>query len=156
MTSTTEHQQQLSQYEYLDHTADIMFVWGSTLNQSYEQMALAMMNYMVELDSVHLDQHSEDEIKEHTFNVEGHDMDSLLFAYLDEILFIFSTEFIVFKEISIVSFDRESFKIEAKGRGVELDKEKHTTGTEIKAITYSCMKIEEKPERTDVFVIVDI
>ncbi|EFA78542.1 hypothetical protein PPL_09194 [Heterostelium album PN500] len=123
---------QLNQFEYLDHTADIMFVWGDNLGVAFEQMALAMMNYMVELDSVHLDQHQEDEIKEHTINVE---------------------EFLVFKEIKVLSIDKINFKITATGKGVELDKSKHTTGTEIKAITYSCMKIEEKPEKTDIYLL---
>ena len=33
---------------------------------------------------------------------------------------------------------------------------KHLQGTEVKAITYSAMKVEEKDERADVWVIVDI
>jgi SHS2 domain-containing protein len=33
---------------------------------------------------------------------------------------------------------------------------RHVQGTEIKAITYSNMQIHEKPERTDLYVIVDI
>ncbi|KAK5581969.1 hypothetical protein RB653_003550 [Dictyostelium firmibasis] len=144
---------QLKNYEYLDHTADIMFhTWGKDLKEALEQMVLIMNNYMVELDSVELDESA----TEQTISVKGHDMDSLLFALLDEFLFVFSTEFIIFKQVEIISFDRENFTIEAIGKGVELDKSKHTTGTEIKAITYSCMKIEENPDKSDIHVIVDI
>ncbi|EGG19433.1 hypothetical protein DFA_00010 [Cavenderia fasciculata] len=169
---------QLCQYEY--HTADIRFVTinkrtlyrvittnkyfyhlksihvgGSTINEAFEQQALAMMNYMVELSSVDMIA-DKDDIKEMTITAKGHDMDSLLFAFMDEYLFTFSTEFIVFKEIHIESFDRDGFTIVSTGRGVELDKSKHTTGTEIKAITYSCMEIKETKDQTDIFVIVDI
>ncbi|EGC38757.1 hypothetical protein DICPUDRAFT_75689 [Dictyostelium purpureum] len=144
---------QLNKFEYLDHTADIMFhTWGDSLEEALEQVVLTMMNYMVELETVELD----DTATEQTISVQGHDMDSLLFALLDEFLFVFNTEFIIFKQVTIKSIDKENFTIEAIGKGVELDKSKHTTGTEIKAITYSCMKIDEKPDRTDIHCIVDI
>ena len=43
-------------------------------------------------------------------------------------------------------------------RGEKFDRQTHTCGTEIKAITYSAMQITEKTEEGDaeVFVIVDI
>jgi hypothetical protein len=42
-------------------------------------------------------------------------MESLLFAFLDECLFSFSTEYIVCKDVRISFFDREKWVIEAKG-----------------------------------------
>ena len=45
----------------------------------------------------------------------GHDLHSLLFAYLDELLFTFNTEFLVFTELKIASFDRETFSITVAG-----------------------------------------
>lgn len=36
------------------------------------------------------------------------------------------------------------------------DASKHSSGTEIKAITYSAMQIHESEDRCDLFVIVDI
>ena len=46
---------------------------------------------------------------------EGHDMHTLLFAFLDELLFQFSTEFIVFKDLKVTNLSQEAWKIEAKG-----------------------------------------
>jgi SHS2 domain-containing protein len=110
-----------------------------------------MFGYMTDLDTVDVEDQCEVE-------VEGHDLDSLLFNFLDEFLFVFSTELIVSKEVEIVEFDRENFKIRAVGRGEPFDLEKHPQGTEVKAITYSAMQIMEKPEgeRSEVFVIIDI
>lgn len=45
----------------------------------------------------------------------GHDMHSLLFSFLDELLFTFNTEFLVFKEINVISFDRSSFTVNVVG-----------------------------------------
>ena len=41
-------------------------------------------------------------------------------------------------------------------RGEKFSKAKHGQGTEIKAITYSAMKIIEQPEKGEIYVIVDI
>jgi len=144
---------QTRQFEYLDHTADIQFhTWGKDLSEAFEQTILAMMNYMVELDNVEIDPKAESRVVE----AEGHDLDSLLFAFMDEWLFVFSTEWLVCTEIHIAEFDKENFKIKSVGKGEKLDKNKHTTGTEIKAITYSAMRIIDNSEKAEIYVIVDI
>jgi len=45
----------------------------------------------------------------------GHDLHSLLFAFLDELLFVFSSEYIILKRVTVTSFDTEAFKITATG-----------------------------------------
>lgn len=60
------------------------------------------------------------------------------------------------KRVEIVKFDRENWKIEARGYGEVYDKTKHVAGTEVKAITYSAMQIIEKEDKAEVYVIVDI
>lgn len=40
--------------------------------------------------------------------------------------------------------------------GQRFEREKHASGTEVKAITYSNMQIREQPGDAEVFVIVDI
>eukprot|EP00026_Physarum_polycephalum_P020033 Phypoly_transcript_22366.p1 GENE.Phypoly_transcript_22366~~Phypoly_transcript_22366.p1 ORF type:complete len:154 (+),score=23.01 Phypoly_transcript_22366:108-569(+) len=124
-------------------------VGGKTLEEAFAHTAEAMYNYMVEVDNVELKQ-------DVTIEVSGHDMESLLYNYLDEFLFQFSTEFIVCKEIKVDEFDKTGFKIKATGKGERLDKKKHTTGTEIKAITYSAMQIKDEKDKAEVYVIVDI
>jgi SHS2 domain-containing protein len=42
-------------------------------------------------------------------------MQSLLFNYLDELLFIYATEYIMFAQINITKFDLQDFTITAIG-----------------------------------------
>jgi SHS2 domain-containing protein len=44
----------------------------------------------------------------------------------------------------------------ARRRGEQFDRQRHASGTEIKAITYSAMQINQGEGDAEVFVIVDI
>eukprot|EP00300_Choanocystis_sp_HF-7_P008467 c15921_g1_i1.p4 GENE.c15921_g1_i1~~c15921_g1_i1.p4 ORF type:complete len:118 (+),score=40.08 c15921_g1_i1:384-737(+) len=116
---------------------------------AFEQTALAMFDYMVELPAMAVKESRRIEAK-------GHDLNSLLFAFMDEWLYMFNTEMFVAKEIFISFFDREQFVIRAEGRGELFDKKVHPSGTEVKAITFSEMQIHETDTRADIYIIVDI
>lgn len=60
------------------------------------------------------------------------------------------------QKVEITEFDRENFKIKARGFGETFLIGKHPQGADIKAITYSNMQIHENEEKSEVFVIVDI
>lgn len=147
-------------FEYLDHTADIQIhSWGSSLEHAFSSAGLGMLNYMTPLDGI------SSKTLTHHYSASGHDLDTLLFSFLDEILFAFSIDGFVARELEIVGgkIDRENYKLEAVGKGEKFDRERHASGTEVKAITYSAMRILEHGEaqqdgsrETDVWVIVDI
>ena len=98
----------------------------------------------------------------YTFQVEGHDMHSLLFAFLDELLFRFHTSMVVCRRVQVLEIDRENWRVKGTALGEKFVDGVHEQGTEIKAITYSAMQIVEKEaeiegdHRAELFVIVDI
>lgn len=139
-------------FEYLDHTADIQIhAWGPTLEEAFEGAALGMFNYMTPLEGI-------EGAEERAFEAEGHDLDTLLYAFLDELLFCFLTDGFVCSRIKIEELDRASHRLRARGWGGVFDRAVHECGTEIKAITYSAMQILDRtpPQDCEVFVIVDI
>nr|XP_002731823.1 PREDICTED: protein archease-like [Saccoglossus kowalevskii] len=138
-------------YEYLDHTADVqLHSWGSTLEESLEMVVQSMFGYMTDINTVEM-------TDTQRIEAEGHDMISLLYQLLDEFLFVFSAEpFFIAKEVKIIEFDRENFKIVAEGYGETFDLDKHPQGTEVKAITYSNMQVHEEVPTNDCYVIIDI
>merc|ERR1712048_187358 len=109
--------------------------------------------YMTEINTVEMTD---------AFKIEasGHDMESLLFHFLDEWLFAFSAEpFFIPRKIVITEFDQDNFKIKSTGYGEEFSLEKHPQGTEVKAITYSAMQICDNQDNSglqELFVIIDI
>ncbi|XP_056646751.1 protein archease-like [Diorhabda sublineata] len=142
-------------YEYLDHTADVqLHAWGSSLKEAYEQCGIAMFGYMTELHSVDIKQSADIEAA-------GHDLESLMFHFLDELLFLFSCEpFLICSKLVITEFltEGEEYRIKCKCYGEEFTLGKHPQGTEVKAITYSAMQIINEPDKNNfqVFVIIDI
>ncbi|XP_044093634.1 protein archease isoform X1 [Neovison vison] len=140
----------IRKYEYLDHTADVqLHAWGDTLEEAFEQCAMAMFGYMTDTGTVEPLQTVEVE-------TQGDDLESLLFHFLDEWLYKFSAdEFFIPREVKVLHIDQRNFKLRSIGWGEEFSLSKHPQGTEVKAITYSAMQVynEEKPE---VFVIIDI
>eukprot|EP00884_Botryococcus_braunii_P008152 jgi/Botrbrau1/17338/Bobra.0015s0084.1 len=141
-----------SSFEYLEHTADVqLHAWGGNLKEAFENAGLSLYNYMVPLANVGIDSS-----QNRTFAATGHDLDSLLYEFLSELLVDFESDLFICKQISIKTFDRNEWRIEAQGCGEPLQRGKHETGTEVKAITFSNMQIIEKEGDAEVFVIIDI
>lgn len=141
-------------YEYLDHTADIQIHgWGSNLCEAFASTVVGMFGYMVTLE--------EHDMCEYTLEVRasGHDIESLLFNFLDECLYLFHSDSFVIRSIEIAAndLDTTSYSLSATARGGFYVPGKHAQGTEVKAITYSNMQvINTSQSKADVYVIVDI
>lgn len=137
-------------FEYLDHTADVqLHAWGQSLPGAFGWAALAMLNYMTPLSGV-------SECEEREVKAEGHDLNALLYNFLDEWLFAFSADFFVARSIRVVELDRSACRVRSVGSGEKFSLGKHQQGTEVKAITHSNMQIHERADNSEIFVIVDI
>lgn len=89
----------------------------------------------------------------------GSDLETLLYRFLDELLFLFSVEpNLVCRKLVITEFvtEGENLRCKCTCYGEEFTLGKHPQGTEVKAITYSAMQILKKPDRCEIFVIIDI
>ena len=151
-----------NQYEYKDHTADIQIrSWGDSTATAFAWSALGMFDYMTPLHNI-----SETPKVYRNFECSAHDLKSLLFAFLDELLFVFHTESLVCTKIQINEFrenkgelgeEDNRWTIEGIVAGDLFVDGVNEQGTEVKAITYSEMQIHvEENGSTEVYVIVDI
>lgn len=73
-----------------------LHAWGETLEEAFEQCAMAMFGYMTDLERVQITQ---------AYHVEaiGYDLLSLLFHFLDELLFMFSAEPYIIPKVQFFS-----------------------------------------------------
>ena len=127
---------------------------GSTFKGALEQCALATFNVFTPLEGIENRAKREVEV-----TVEGTDKKDLIYTVLDELLFIFCTEFFVAKNADITEMtvgDDDSVLVKLVLYGETFVLGKHEQGTEIKAITMHNMSFTEEPDETHIYVTVDI
>jgi SHS2 domain-containing protein len=141
-------------FEFIDHPADVqVHAVGDTLEKAIEQCVLAMVETMTDLKAI-----VPEVCKE--ISMEATDKELLLINYLSQYLAIFDIDQLLFSKIEIakIHFDKKKrvYTIHSKSWGETFNPEKHEMRTEIKAITYSYLKIDEKPQKTEIWIIYDI
>lgn len=127
-------------WEHYEHTADIgIRGYGSTLEEAFEAVALALFDVMVEVRKVESKECREVE-------VEGEDLMALLYSFLEELLVLHDVERLVFGEVKVeIEKTGDGYRLKAKACGEPLS-EKHEPKEEVKAVTYHEMKIEQLPD----------
>jgi len=140
----------MRKFEFLDiTTADVCFVaYGKNLNELFANSALAMFETMIDTNQI------KPKIKR-VLEVKGEDMKSLLFDWLNELLFYSGSENLAFSKFD-VEVDKKNFNLKAVCWGEKIDPQRHEVRTEVKATTYHKMKIKETKEGWSAQVIVDI
>ena len=137
----------MKRYEYFEATADIgLRAFGKDLNQAFENAGLAMFNIISDTSGIAPKREIE-------FEITSEDEVSLLYDYLEELLFYHETEFMLFSEF-YVEIDG-NLHLSAKILGEEIDWDRHERKTEIKAVTFHKMDVK-RAENVEVQAIVDL
>ena len=132
-------------YDYFDVTADIGFhAYGESLEEAYENAGLAMFNVITDINKVRKEESRE-------FEIVSEDLVSLLYDYLEELLFLQDTEFLFFSDFKVniekmdddESSDLENYKLTCFACGDEIDWNVHSHKSEVKAITFHKMCVKE-------------
>ena len=138
----------MKRYELIDHTADIgIKVYGKDLAELFNNAAFAMFDIIADLSS--LKNSVTVDIKKDAPNSE-----ELLVAWLDELLYNFYTKGLIFSQFEIVDLDDSH--ITAKAFGRHIGENRSRLKTEIKAVTYHELKIENKNNIWQTQLIFDV
>ena len=139
-------------YKFLEHTADVKFrAEGSSIEEMFVAAADAM-NETVRGDIKIL------ESKERSFEVEGKDLVSLLYNFLEEFLFLLDAEDFLVSKFGDIKIEEPSgeglFKLSVAISGDSADNYKFTN--DVKAITYSEMFVREENDEFICQVVLDV
>jgi SHS2 domain-containing protein len=139
----------MKKFKFLDiSTADVGFLaYGKDLNEVFSNSALAMFETMIDTKGV------KQKVKK-TIEIDSHDLKSLLFDWLNELIFHYGAENLAFSKFDI-KIDDENFKLKATCQGEKINLQKHEVRTEVKAATYHKMEIKETKQGWEAQVIVD-
>nr|QNO55761.1 protein archease [Methanosarcinales archaeon ANME-1 ERB7] len=134
--------------KYIEHPSDVGFeVYGDTLEELYANAAIAMYSLMTDIDEIEAD-------VERAIELKAEDFQSLMFDWLDELIFLFDSESLVMKKFDI-AVNENNFSICGNCKGGKYDPSTHVSGIIIKAVTYNMMQIK-KNEIWKARVVLDV
>ena len=139
-------------FEFLEHTADVYIrAHGRTMEETYENAALAMFETMTDTDKI-------DQTQQQTLEVEAEDQYGLLYNWLEALLVKFDVEGMLYSKFQISDWKEtaETFKFKAAIWGEKFDPQKHPQKVGVKAVTYHRMMIIREKDRVVLEFILDI
>ena len=142
----------MNMYEYFEHTADIgIRAFGTNMAEAFEECGKAMFNVMVDVDKVQ-------EKKEIEITAEANDREGLLVEWLNQLLAEASRQEMMLSNFHVQELKKITggFYVRGIAMGEPLDPEKHEVKIEVKAATYSQLKVEFQRKRVMVQCVVDV
>jgi len=138
-------------FEHFEHKADIgIRGFGATLEEAFEETAKAMTDVILDVKSFGKD-------KKEVIEVSANDEGALLVAFLNQLLFIKDTKKLLFSDFSIhITKENEKYHLRAKAAGTTLDPKKHKFKVDVKAATYSELKVTKQGNKWITQCIVDV
>lgn len=140
-------------YKYFDHTADIgVEISGRTKKELFANAAGALFDIMIENSANQKASVIKKEQK--TMTLEGADTQDLMINFLRELLYLFNGEHWVVHRCEIMECGHKRLKAQLTGE--PFNNNKHFIKTEIKAVTYSGLKVEKQKSQWKARVIFDV
>lgn len=126
-------------FRFIDHTADIGVVaYGADVSQVFASAARALFSLITEPDAVA-------ETLSRDIELEAPDEESLLIEWLNELIYLFDTEHVLFKRFEINVLDGK--KLKARACGEKVDASRHQLKTGVKAATYHKLSLTGDSEK---------
>lgn len=140
-------------FRQLEHSGDAYIeAWGRTLEEAFESAALALFDVMADTASIR-------PIAEDRFEVEGWDLEELLYGWLEALLVKFDADRMLYSkfEVRIIPSGQEGgYRLHGRAFGEEFDPARHGPKMEVKAVTYHGMEIIRLPKGAKVRFLLDL
>jgi SHS2 domain-containing protein len=136
-------------FEVIEHTADIgIRAYGIDLSRAFINAARGMFSLITDIDKVYENLYRD-------VQVTAPDKEALLVEWLNELIFLFDTEMVLFSRFHIEALS--DTEIKARCWGEKIDKSRHELKRGIKSATYHMLKVEQKTDyKCQVQVLFDI
>jgi len=127
-------------YEYLEHTADLKIkATGKTLDEALSESAKAVFEAIAGKSKV-------GSSVEKNFTVIVKEPQTLVHDFLQQLIYLFATEHIIFSEFNLTLKEAIGYKLTVKAKGEPYDPKKHKLMKEVKAVTYHDMRVQEEDD----------
>lgn len=135
-------------FEIIDHTADVgVIAYGADVKELFSNAALALFSLITEPESI-------EEKLQQGLEINSEDRDSLLVEWLNELIYFFDAEHILFSRFEIENLTHKQLK--ATCYGEKIDPSKHKIKAGIKAATYHMLEVDKDSSGYKAQIIFDI
>ncbi len=136
----------MKRFKIIEHTADIgLIAYGDNLAEAFANAAYGLFSIIADLRKVRA-------AESRVLSVSAEDIESLLFNWMNQLIYVFDVEHLLFKRFDITRFTERS--LEATCRGEKYDPSRHQIKIGVKSATYHMLKVNR--EKNTVQVILDI
>jgi SHS2 domain-containing protein len=133
-------------FKFLEHTADLKFqAFGETKEEAFENSSLALKEAITGKKKIK-------ETDERKIEAKGRDFESLLYNFLEEILYLLDAEDFLFSKVKAIKI--RGFKLKAVITGDRASLYKFTNN--VKAITYNEMFVKNDDGKWIIQAVVDV
>ncbi len=138
-------------YESIDHTADLSIkVYGKDLEELLKNCSAAMMDVICDLNTIELK-------NQYSVSSSGNSEEQLLVNLLQELLYLHEVKKLLFCKFEFkINNNIKNREVEGNVWGEEIDFSRHDLLNDIKAVTYSDLKVEHENGKLSVKITVDI
>ncbi len=131
-------------FEEVEHTADWAYrVWGKTLSELFVQATLGLYS----LAGLEL---AEDDVQSREIRLQGVDAESLLVAWLNELLYLHESENLAADKFEIINLDQQHLYVRIMLMPVQRWQK------EIKAVTYNNLSIRNTEFGLETTLVLDV
>jgi SHS2 domain-containing protein len=135
-------------FEVIDHTADVGIVaYGNSVEEVFLNAADGVFSLIADLGKV-------DEETSQQIVVDAPDQEELLVAWINELLYLFDAENLIFSRFKIVELGKT--KLKAIAYGEQVDPDRHDLRAQVKAATYHRLKLKKGKDGFRAQLILDI
>jgi len=136
----------MKRFQLIEHTADTGLVaYGGSLAEAFANAAYGLFSIITEVNKVR-------EVESLSVTVNAEDTESLLFNWLNHLIYIFDVEHLLLKRFDITDITEQNLK--AVCRGEKYDPARHQLKTGVKSATYHMLKADS--DQNEVQVIFDV
>ncbi|MBW2985658.1 archease [Candidatus Woesearchaeota archaeon] len=138
-------------YKFLEHGGEEGILGeGKTLESAFSEGAKAMFAVMVDIKKVKAD-------KSINISCESDNKESLFIEFLNELIAQKDIKEMVFSKFDIkVKESNNKFKLSGKAHGEKFDADKHKPKIEVKAATYSGLKVWKENNNYKARCVIDV
>ncbi len=138
-------------YAFIDIVrADAAFdAFGKDYSALFANSGEALSSVMVDLKTL-------SSIKKHTFSLQNKNIQSLLYDFLEEIIFVKDAEQLLFNKFKVTVAKKKVYELHAECVGDKINTKKQKLGVDVKAITLHDFKISKTKDGYKARIVVDV